>query len=56
MYLEQIEPERQVFLAVPARIFEKFFQLRAIDFAVKKKKLRMLVFDEETGEVKQWIK
>ena len=55
MYLAEIEPARQVFLAVSAETFKMFFQKKAIDFAVKKKKLRLLVFNHETEEIVQWI-
>jgi hypothetical protein len=55
MYLAELEPERQVFLAVSAEIFEKFFQKNAINFVVKKKKLRLLVFNHETEDVVRWI-
>jgi hypothetical protein len=55
IYLTELEPDRQVFLAVSAEVFEKFFQKAAIDFAVKKKRLRLLVFDHKTAEVVQWI-
>jgi hypothetical protein len=55
MYLEEIEPARQVFLAVSADTYKNFFQKKAIEFAVKKKKLRLLVFNHETEEIVQWI-
>lgn len=55
MFLEEIEPERKVFLAVSLEVFDVFFQLPAIDFAVKKKRLKLLVFDHVKAEVVQWI-
>lgn len=55
MYLAEIEPGRQVFLAVSAEIHEKFFLHPAIDFAVKKKKLKLVIFNHETAEIVRWI-
>lgn len=55
MYLAEIEPARRVFLAVSADTYQNFLQKRAIDFALKKKKLRLLIFNHETEEIVQWI-
>ena len=55
MYLGELEPERVLFLAVSLESFEKFLQLPAIDFAVKKKNLKLIVFNPDTEEIVKWI-
>lgn len=39
IYLEELDPGRILFLAVSLEVFEEFFQLPAIEFAVRKKNL-----------------
>lgn len=55
IYLTELEPQRQLFLAVSVEIYEKFFEHPAIEFAVEKKKLKLLVFNHLTEEIVQWI-
>lgn len=55
MYLEELEPERVLFLAVSFDSYDKFLQLPAIEFAVKKKNLKLIVFNQMTEEIVKWI-
>lgn len=55
MYLEELEPNRVLFLAVSNEIYEKFLKLPAIDFAVRKKRLKLIVFNPEKEEIVEWI-
>lgn len=52
--LEQAEPDREVFLAVPLRIHEGIFAERFGQFVVDRFKLRILVFDDQTQRIVQW--
>lgn len=53
--LEEDEPERQLFLAVRQRVFESIFTHRIGQILLRKKRLKLLVFDETTEEILQWI-
>ncbi len=55
LYLAELEPQRQLFLAVSLKIYEEFFEHPAIDFAVKKKKLKMMIFNQHSEEIVKWI-
>lgn len=55
IYLEELEPRRRLFLAVSEEIYEKFFEHPAIEFAVNKKKLKLLIFNYLKEEIVQWI-
>ena len=51
--LEEYHPERQLFLAVPKRIFETFFASELAIRSVKRLQIKLLIFDPET-EVISW--
>jgi XisH protein len=53
--LEQTEPERQLYLAVPREAYESLLSERFGQLIVTKLELRLIVFDEEQKEVIQWI-
>lgn len=55
MYLNELEPQRILFLAVSNESFEKFLQLPAIDFAVKKKNLKLIIFNPDEEKIIKWI-
>ena len=56
VYLQEIEPERKVFLAISADIYNDFFQRPSVKFFVDKINIKILVFDSEKEEIVQWIK
>jgi hypothetical protein len=55
MFIAELEPQRQLFLAVSNQIYEDFFDHPAIIFAVKKKKLKMMIFNQHSEEIVKWI-
>lgn len=55
LYLAEIAPQKQLFLAISDEIFEDFFEHPAIDFAVKKKRLKLLIFNPHSEEIIKWI-
>lgn len=55
IYLSELEPERKLFLAVSEEVYTKFFELPAIKFAVSKKGLKIIVFDQEFEVIVKWI-
>lgn len=54
--LEEVEPDRTLFLAVPIFAWENFFQERAIQKALKFIEAKVLVYDPTNEKVEQWIK
>lgn len=56
IYLHELEPERKVFLAISAEIYNDFFQRPSVKFFVNKINIKILVFDSEKEEIVQWIK
>lgn len=55
LLLEQLSPERELFLAIAQDVHEDFFMKPAIQDIVKAHQIRLLVFDPDVQEVVQWI-
>ena len=53
--LEDIDPERVVYLAIPKRIYEGFFSERLGRQLIKHRKLRIVVYDQTQTEIVTWI-
>ncbi|MEH2242472.1 XisH family protein [Nostoc sp.] len=53
--LEEFEPERKLYLAVPESIYNSFFQRRFIRSVIARTQIRLLVYDEKQEEIKQWL-
>lgn len=53
--LEQKEPLRKLFLAVPVDIYNTFFSLAFTKGIVEQYNVKLLVYDPEKEEVYQWI-
>ena len=51
--LEQDDPERQLFLAIPQNVFETFFTTELAKRSVKRLEIKLLIFNPET-EVIIW--
>ncbi|MEI7586330.1 XisH family protein [Runella sp.] len=54
--LEEFEPERKLYLAVPLKIYEDNFQLSFVQKAIKRFKIRLIVYDSESKKVIKWKK
>jgi phospholipase C len=52
--LEEIAPERQLFLAVPNGIWNTFFQERFIQKVIERKHLKVIVYDPENEIIILW--
>ncbi len=52
--LEEIAPERQLFLAVPKDIWNTFFQERFIQKVIERKHLKVIVYDPENEIIILW--
>jgi len=53
--LQEIEPDRTLFLAVPERAFEQVFDDKFGRLIIRGQRLLLIVFDEEKGGIAQWI-
>jgi XisH protein len=55
MFLEQLEPDRKVYLAVSRQIWLDFFQRESVQVVLDKSALMLVIVNVETEEVSQWI-
>lgn len=53
--LEEIEPDRALYLAVPVRAYETLLAERFGQLIIDRLRLRLLVFDNRQQRVLQWI-
>ena len=54
LVLEDIEPERKVYLAISEDVYEAFFTLVFTQKAVEKYQIKLIVYDINQGVIKQW--
>ncbi|MFN0033417.1 MAG: element excision factor XisH family protein [Saprospiraceae bacterium] len=54
--LEEEEPDRVLFIAVPQAIYESFFVKRIIQKTLKRAGAKIIVFDVENQTIVRWIR
>jgi len=54
--LDEVEPDRVLFLAVPVFTWETFFQEKAIQKALKFINAKVLIYNPITEKIEKWIK
>jgi hypothetical protein len=54
--LEEQEPDRIVYLAIPWETYQDFFQLPFIQRALRRYQVKLMIYDPKLEEIKQWIK
>jgi XisH protein len=54
--LEEKEPERIVYLAVPNETYQDFFQLPFIQRAIARYQIKLIIYDPKQEEIRQWIR
>jgi hypothetical protein len=52
--MAQVEPDRRLFLAVPVRPYQTFFQTQFPQLAVDEFKISLIVYDAEQEVIIQW--
>lgn len=52
--LEEFDPQRKLYLAVPESIYKSFFQRRFTQSVVKRTQLNLLVYNEKQESIVQW--
>lgn len=53
--LEEVEPDRKLYLAVSTTTYQNIFQLDIAQLILKKRYLPLIIVDLETEEITQWI-
>ena len=54
-YLADLEPERQVYMAISTRVYHDIFQLKAIQRLIERFGIKLIVVDIEQKEIVAWI-
>jgi hypothetical protein len=54
--LEDEDPERILYLAVPYIVYQTFFSLKFIQRVVQRSQLKLLIYNSEQETIVQWIK
>lgn len=52
--LEEFDPQRKLYLAVPESIYNSFFQRRFTRLVVERTQINLLVYDEQQEVIVQW--
>lgn len=55
-YLGEVEPERDVYLAISTTTYHDIFQLKAVEVLVKRFSVSLLVVNLELQEITEWIR
>jgi hypothetical protein len=53
--LEEQEPDRLVYLAIPLETYQDFFQLPFIQRSLRRYQVKLVIYDPKLEEIKQWI-
>jgi hypothetical protein len=55
MVLEEEQPKRTLYLAVPLSIFESFFALPFGQMAIERHQLKLIVYDAKNEVIIKWL-
>lgn len=55
LVLQNTEPERTLYLAIPLDTYEDFFQSSFAQLAINEYQLKLIVYDSFSGGLTQWI-
>jgi XisH protein len=53
--LEDDDPERRLYLAVPLDVYKRFFRYPFIQTVIRRNQIPLLVYDTEKQEIAEWI-
>ncbi|PSB05266.1 XisH family protein [Merismopedia glauca] len=53
--LEELEPDRVLYLAIPEDVYELFFQQAFIQKVVTRQQVKLIVYNSDRQEIRQWI-
>jgi XisH protein len=54
--LEEHEPDRIAYLAVPNETYKDFFQITFVQRAIQRYHIKLIIYDPKQEEIRQWIK
>ncbi|NMG17971.1 XisH family protein [Brasilonema bromeliae] len=54
--LNQEQPERELFLAVPNITYETFFKLELVQIVIQSQNLKLLIYEPEQEVIERWIR
>ncbi len=54
--IEEQEPNRTVYLAIPVDTYQDFFQLPFIQKTLRRYDIKLVIYDPGKEEIRQWIK
>lgn len=55
LVLQEVEPQRILYLAVPLDSYNRFFQSKFAQLAVLEYQLKLIIYDSEKGGIVEWI-
>ncbi len=55
MYLEEVEPKRELYLAVSNFTYQELFERKGIQLAVRKGRLKLIIVHLKHEEIMSWI-
>ena len=55
-FLKQVDPQRQLYLAIAEDVYQDFFLRPAIQEVVTDHQIHLLIFNPEKEEILQWIR
>ncbi|MEB3192408.1 MAG: element excision factor XisH family protein [Snowella sp.] len=53
--LDELEPDRDLFLAVPDVIYDTFLQSEFAQAVIQQQNIKLIIYDPELGVIRQWI-
>jgi Holliday junction resolvase-like predicted endonuclease len=53
--LEEYDPQRKLYLAIPDAIYNSFFQRRFIQSVIKRTQIHLVTYDENREVIDQWL-
>ena len=53
--LEEQEPDRLVYLAIPLETYQDFFQIPFIQRSLRRYQVKLIIYNPQLEEIKQWI-
>ena len=54
-FLKRVNPERQLYLAVPEDVYQDFFRQTAIQAVISDHQMNLLIFNPDQEEIVEWI-
>ncbi|WP_346427074.1 element excision factor XisH family protein [Leptolyngbya sp. BC1307] len=55
MALEEVDPARKLYLAVPDETYSSFFQRRFIRSVIERTQIRLLTYDQSEEVIRRWL-